>query len=39
MRKSKFTESHIVGVLGEGGAGLFVAELCRKQGISNATYY
>ena len=39
MRKSKFTESQIVGILGEGEAGLPVAELCRKHGISNATYY
>ena len=39
MRKSKFTESQIVGILGEGEADLPVAELCRKHGISNATYY
>ena len=39
MRKEKFTESQIVGILGEGEAGLPVAELCRKHGISNATYY
>ena len=39
MRKSKFTESQIVGILGEGEAGLPVAEICRKHGISNATYY
>ena len=38
MRKSKFTESQIVGILGEGEAGLPVAEICRKHGISNATY-
>jgi putative transposase len=35
MRKSKFTESQIVGVLAEGDAGLPVAEICRKHGISN----
>ena len=39
MRKSKFTESQIVGILGEGEAGLPVAEVCRKHGISNALYY
>ena len=39
MRKSKFTYTQIVGILGEGEAGLQVAELCRKHGISNATYY
>ena len=37
--ESKFTENQIVGILGEGEAGLPVAELCRKHGISNATYY
>ena len=39
MRRSKFTESQIVGILGEGEVGLPVAEICRKHGISNATYY
>lgn len=39
MRKSKFTESQIVGILSEGDAGLPVAEICRKHGISNALYY
>jgi len=39
MRKSKFTQNQIVGTLGEGEAGLPVAELCRKHGVSNATYY
>ena len=39
MRKCKFTESQIVGNLGEGEAGLHVAEVCRKHGISVPTYY
>jgi putative transposase len=39
MRKSKFTETQIMGVLAEGEAGLPVAEVCRKHGISSATYY
>jgi len=39
LKKSRFTESQIVAVLKEGEAGLPVAELCRKHGISSATYY
>lgn len=39
LKKSRFTESQIVAVLKEGEAGLPVAELCRKHGISAATYY
>ena len=39
MKKSRFTESQIVAVLKEGETGMPVAELCRKHGVSNATYY
>jgi putative transposase len=39
MRKSRFTEEQIIGVLKEHQAGLPVAELCRKHGISDATFY
>jgi putative transposase len=39
MRKSRFTESQILSILGEGEAGVPVAEICRQHGISNATYY
>lgn len=38
MRKSKFTESQIMAIFSEGEAGLPVAEVCRKHGISNATH-
>ena len=37
--KSKFTESQIVAILAEGESGLAVGDVCRKYGISNATYY
>jgi len=39
LKKSRFTESQIVAVLKEGEAEVPVAELCRKHGISSATYY
>ena len=39
MKKSRFTESQIVEILKEGEAGVPVAELVRKHGISTATYY
>ena len=39
MKKSKFSESQIVAILKEGEAGVAVAELVRKHGISTATYY
>lgn len=37
--KKRFTEEQIIGVLKEAEAGLKVGELCRKHGISEATYY
>ena len=39
MKKSRFTESQIVAILKEGEAGIAVAQLTRKHGISAATYY
>ena len=39
MKKSRFRESQIVSILKEADAGLKVAEICRKHGISDATYY
>ena len=39
MKKSKFTESQIVAILKEGEAGVPVAQILRKHGISHATYY
>lgn len=39
MKKSQFTESQILAVLKEGEAGVPVAQIMRRHGISQATYY
>jgi putative transposase len=37
--KKRFTEEQIIRILGEAEAGTKVKEVCRKHGISDATYY
>jgi putative transposase len=39
MKKSKFSESQIVGILGEQENGKTVAEICREHGITTNTFY
>ena len=39
MKRSRFSEEQIIGVLKEHQAGLGAKELCRKHGISDATFY
>ena len=39
MRRSRFSEEQIIGILREQEAGMKVAEVCRRHGISDATLY
>lgn len=39
MKRSKFTESQIAFVLKQAEEGTAIAEVCRKAGISEATFY
>lgn len=39
MKKSNFSEAQIIGILNEQEQGIKVSDLCRKHGISDATFY
>src|SRR5881227_1114631 len=39
MKRSRFTEEQIIGILREQEAGLPTADVCRRHGISSATFY
>lgn len=39
MNRSRFTEEQIIGMLKEQEAGMSTADVCRKHGVSSATFY
>jgi putative transposase len=39
MKRSKYSDSQIIAILNENEAGVSVADLCRKHGMSDATFY
>ncbi len=39
MRKSKFSESQVLSLLKQAESGVPVADICRANGVSNATFY
>lgn len=39
MKRSRFSEEQIIGILKEQEAGMATADLCRKHGVSSATFY
>ncbi len=39
MKRSRFTEEQIIGILREQETGVPVADLCRKHGLSSPTFY
>ena len=39
MKRSRFSQEQIIGILKEHQAGMSAAELCRKHGVSDATFY
>lgn len=39
MKKSRFTQTQVISILKEADAGTTVKDICRRHGISDATYY